>query len=1567
MKSYFKYTTGEAFTLDGEDYSGFFTLWKGIPITGKIPSDTSGVLSSKGNMLANSFLNKRNFDRTAAPVSMSNRIIAPEISPRDIIDQRFLNKNLNILNHNNLNLFGLNIIPKTNLIDLENTHTDGDSYFLGVSSGKTDTKNNDTGLAKTNSRPLQIDPFAATNRLPAGINALDSKVDGTLFVNDDKSYKYLITTNTNSYTFSGSFAPKGSLTLIDEGKLPAGSKLTYNDTTGELINYVCLHGPVEERLHGLRRGGEIEQRADFFTHPDDRLPGPDASVEELQEWQRREEERAREQKRELDRQLEDLHGTLPPDDFLDPTPPRAGAESTLEPWWSRTSPLLEKWLKRYEEQLDRIDKLPRQGGPGGALDLRRDIRREVALRELNSAIEALWRLVSNEQRRLAREWAKKQALLEGQYGTPRDRNKTPGNRPVPAPPGLPPAAGMDRAPAFPPDLRFEPSEFGAERGTRELEWWDPSRGQWIPKSQEPMPDPWPFWWEGDLPQGRLLEPNPPPAGIGPSGIPDVNIRPDAPGGFGLPGPGGGMPLPMGEDGFPDHWRRGRGWVPLPAPGGPELDPESPGFGLEAGNRPTIGEPEPPGNREKNLKEWARRKKILEEYDRASEEWKEVATFLKYLIEKIKEAKKQVLDRMEFDIQGRPMNQPSLNDPDVAMTEEEQNELNLIGIAANATIVNAGAIADLAYKGYLRHPTFSTVTTPDVASLAANILGTEGFHSHNDNATFMPCYTMDDFMYITNPAKVQEEMSHVANNAPRKYLVNTYDFSSFATTNECQLKDQVPVIGNIVDGKIKVGKNIMGTLHKRGQEIELSISNRYTRKNYVTIVTLGMGDKMVDFDIRDTDDNILILTQNSDSSNTYGLYHVDTDNVLQNSINFNADENQTGKGRTCKCKNEIKVHYLAPNGKDIMIPPDDLNDIGSIPEGWTIEYGFNPSDDPEGLWWRKEGKHCWYRQLYRRGDGVTEIRYYCRDSVNGKDGPLKQPMPDNREWEWDKGDWGRFRMGDGAGGEVDPDAPEQPEVIYTNPAVIIIGGGLDEGEDQIFIPAPDDGDEIIGLPPSANLKWHEELENWEEEWPEIQRNSRLDILGEVIENLPEFNFPEPGDPDDQEVFDLNDLERPSDEDQEMMEESARVAREFQLEFMLQNQIQEWLDPEGELQLFDPRGPAFGEIQEIIENLRALGTDRVLLDSAKGNINRIDTGRTHSHKTKIEFSNTDSNEFILTDNGVVSKGFISNPTFPSSMGSKANLLYPPGAFWGTTEEEISNSQLKWNTDSLKSNNFNNLNIHEVQNQTDTFTFIHNIGRIYLGTSKTLYNNLVPLDLDNNYRPTLTPESSLGISLNSQLQSILKDTLNVFYNLNTVIKQDIVEGIPILQNYEAPLSININLKDFEFHENEEISYTTVSRVFNKLYQLQLDIYNTVLRVSPRVPTEITFPVDEVLYDTSSPEPEDPGPSLYDIYSSWTAPMAHLRYQSMGLAPWPWPPGADLSKEERVKMLAAQAEADRNMDTGPWPLSINQDALDYYSSRSQDGTAGTSTGTMPTTTPTGTTDGPTTPSTGYGGGGGY
>ena len=35
MISYFKYTAGESFTLNGDDYSGFFTVVNGSAYTGK--------------------------------------------------------------------------------------------------------------------------------------------------------------------------------------------------------------------------------------------------------------------------------------------------------------------------------------------------------------------------------------------------------------------------------------------------------------------------------------------------------------------------------------------------------------------------------------------------------------------------------------------------------------------------------------------------------------------------------------------------------------------------------------------------------------------------------------------------------------------------------------------------------------------------------------------------------------------------------------------------------------------------------------------------------------------------------------------------------------------------------------------------------------------------------------------------------------------------------------------------------------------------------------------------------------------------------------------------------------------------------------------------------------------------------------------------------------------------------------------------------------------------------------------------------------------------------------------
>ena len=39
-----------------------------------------------------------------------------------------------------------------------------------------------------------------------------------------------------------------------------------------------------------------------------------------------------------------------------------------------------------------------------------------------------------------------------------------------------------------------------------------------------------------------------------------------------------------------------------------------------------------------------------------------------------------------------------------------------------------------------------------------------------------------------------------------------------------------------------------------------------------------------------------------------------------------------------------------------------------------------------------------------------------------------------------------------------------------------------------------------------------------------------------------------------------------------------------------------------------------------------------------------------------------------------------------------------------------------------------------------------------------------------------------------------------------------------------MDVNFRDFEFHENEEVTYDAVSRVFNAIYDLQVAIINTI-----------------------------------------------------------------------------------------------------------------------------------------------
>lgn len=234
MIDYFKYTTGNAFTLSGDNYTGLFNITDGIAYTGKTFTSSSKVLSSSDTFLSNCFLRKFEFDRTTTRVDKSI-IKRPSVSPRNIIDQNFIDTNLQCLNLNNLYLYSLNIVSNPDILDFANSTADGTSYFLGMSSSSTDLRNNDFSLAKDNTFPIQIDPFSTVDNIP-GLEVLDDTVDSTLFVYDDESYFYFTTTPTNSYTFSGSFVHNGGLTRLVDDPFQGNSKFTYDNNTDVLYS-----------------------------------------------------------------------------------------------------------------------------------------------------------------------------------------------------------------------------------------------------------------------------------------------------------------------------------------------------------------------------------------------------------------------------------------------------------------------------------------------------------------------------------------------------------------------------------------------------------------------------------------------------------------------------------------------------------------------------------------------------------------------------------------------------------------------------------------------------------------------------------------------------------------------------------------------------------------------------------------------------------------------------------------------------------------------------------------------------------------------------------------------------------------------------------------------------------------------------------------------------------------------------------------------------------------------------------------------------------------------------------
>jgi len=115
MISYFKYTDGSLFTLNGLDYKGMFNNIGGEFYTGTVRSSSSKILASKGRLLNRIYDNEIDFDFTLENIVS---IDVPLLFPRSILTIDTLTDVLDRLDRNNIALLSKMVTYDNNLLNV---------------------------------------------------------------------------------------------------------------------------------------------------------------------------------------------------------------------------------------------------------------------------------------------------------------------------------------------------------------------------------------------------------------------------------------------------------------------------------------------------------------------------------------------------------------------------------------------------------------------------------------------------------------------------------------------------------------------------------------------------------------------------------------------------------------------------------------------------------------------------------------------------------------------------------------------------------------------------------------------------------------------------------------------------------------------------------------------------------------------------------------------------------------------------------------------------------------------------------------------------------------------------------------------------------------------------------------------------------------------------------------------------------------------------------------------------------------------------------------------------------
>jgi len=252
------------------------------------------------------------------------------------------------------------------------------------------------------------------------------------------------------------------------------------------------------------------------------------------------------------------------------------------------------------------------------------------------------------------------------------------------------------------------------------------------------------------------------------------------------------------------------------------------------------------------------------------------------------------------------------------------------------------------------------------------------------------------------------------------------------------------------------------------------------------------------------------------------------------------------------------------------------------------------------------------------------------------------------------------------------------------------------------------------------------------------------------------------------------------------------------------------------------------------LVVLGTDSIVL---------IDTGLIHNSleastvlnspvieaadTLSISFSRRDSNVVYLVSNDTMHHRFLSNPVYPvTNSNFSDNLKFLHDYIFGSTEERFSKIQIKFNSNYLKSNYPNLLNVVSGEFGNDQYMILHFIGRLYTIPFTNSTSSSDGIGTVKNYSVEnvgVCNNSYLGLGFNMIFRSILDDTINLYNNysqIKTVTNDSLIFNDSIISSTIADL----NSVDFSIHENESLNMISVNRVINNIYNIQKSLADDI-----------------------------------------------------------------------------------------------------------------------------------------------